>query len=72
MATVAAGAELSLPARVGGVEQSAEQTSSDRILTELWKQLELHNSSSAFSLLRGKKKKKLWVRANAEMPSFKM
>lgn len=34
MVTVAAGPELSLPARVEGVELNAVQTSSERVLTE--------------------------------------
>lgn len=53
--TVAAGSGLLLPARVEGAELNVARTSSDRVLTERWKQLELHNSSSAFSPLRGRK-----------------
>lgn len=68
LVTVAAGPALSLPARVKGVELNVAQSFSGRVLTERWKQLELHNSSPAFSLLRGRKK--LWVRANAGMPIF--
>lgn len=52
MVTVAAGPELSVLAGEGGVEASAAPTSSDGILTELWKQLELHNGFPAFSVFR--------------------
>lgn len=52
---VAAGPALSLPARAKGVELNAVQSFCDRVLREGWKQLELHNSSSAFSPLGGRK-----------------
>lgn len=55
MTGVAAGPALSLPARAKGVELNAVQSFCDRVLREGWKQLELHNSSSAFSPLGGRK-----------------
>lgn len=58
------------PARVGGVEPSMVQISFDRTFGEPWKQLELHNGSCAFSLLR--RGEKLWVRAHADIPSFRV
>ena len=54
LVTVAAGQGLLLRARLEGVVLNMAQTSSHRVLTEWWEQLELHNSSSAFSLLRGR------------------
>lgn len=55
MTGVAAGPALSLPARAKGVELNAVQSFCDSVLREGWKQLELHNSSSAFSPLGGRK-----------------
>lgn len=53
--TVAAGPGLSLPAKMEDVELNVAQASSDRVLAEWWKQLELHNGASIFCLHRGRK-----------------
>lgn len=55
LGTDAAGPAPPLPARARGVELNVVQSFCDRVLREGWEQLELHNSSSAFSPLGGRK-----------------